>query len=141
MTIFPPVADPASRSANRTFRLPRFFLCKVCYKDWSMLGPNGGLRKLFCVLALIFVGIASLPQRTHAQSGTQIQINDLSKRLDRLDDVNENVKALTVRVDQIQEMQREASDNQRWVTFGLLAAFAGMLLNAFGIKFRGKTAV
>lgn len=139
MTPSPP--DPAFRSTNRTIFIPGFFLCIICYKDWSMLGRHGGLRKLFSILAFLFIGIACLPPKTHAQTATQIQINDLSRRVDKLDDVNENVKALTVRVDQVQELQREASDNQRWVTFGLLAAFAGMLLNAFGIKFRGKPTI
>ena len=85
--------------------------------------------------------MAALPPGTHAQNATQIQINDLSKRLDKLDEVTQDIKALTVRMDNVQEMQRESADTQRWVTFGLLAAFAGMILNAFGIKFKGKTGV
>lgn len=126
----------ASRSTSRTSWFPYVLFCPECANDW---GVYGLIRKSLVIIAFFLMATALYPEpREMAPGATEVRMEDMSHRLDRLDRVPEDLATIRVELIALQTWQKETSDQITKVVWGLLALLGVKTAEAFGVKISAR---
>ena len=106
---------------------------------------RGMLKKLLCILAVVFIVVALLPSwvigqnaSTPSATADQVRLTDAERRLDRLDQLPERTATIEAGVIELRA-EVDTLSTRAWLI--LAAAFASLidrLLSVFGVKIRDR---
>ena len=110
--------------------------------DWSVCG---GLQKLSCIAAVLFVIAALMPSRvigqssnTRAETADQVRLTDLERRADRIDQLPERTAKIEDGVASLKEEVDMLSTRAWLILAAACAALLDRLLSVFGVKIRDR---
>ena len=110
--------------------------------DWSV---RGGLQKLSCIAAVLFIMIALMPSSiigqnsdTRAETADQVRLTDLERRADRMDQLPERTAKIEDGVASLKETVDMLSTRAWLILAAACAALLNRLLSVFGVKIRDR---
>ncbi len=112
--------------------------------DWSV---RGGLQKLSCIAAVLFVMAALMPSSvigqnasTQSETADQVRLTDLERRADRMDQLPERTAKIEDGVASLKGEVDTLSTRAWLILAAACAALLDRLLSVFGIKIRDREA-
>jgi hypothetical protein len=108
---------------------------------------RGMLKKLLCILAVVFIVLALLPSSvicqnalTPSATADQVRLTDAERRLDRLDQLPERTATIEAGVIELRAEVDTLSTRAWLILAAACAALLDRLLSVFGIKIRDRNA-
>lgn len=106
---------------------------------------RGMLKKLLCILAVVFIVVALLPSSvigqnasTPAATADQVRLTDAERRLDRLDQLPERTATIEAGVIELRAEVDTLSTRAWLILAAACAALIDRLLSVFGVKIRDR---